>query len=217
MQLPPYSHKNRAFTLVEIMVSVVILGIISVALSSMYIYSLKTANINANNLRLTEQIRSLNEAIARDSKSAGQYVVYNNFDDVSRLKMGQGELGNYCVFHYLNSDNLIYKSIGYYVLSSSSSSSPSALKKHTSYWNTPYTQAQNIPLPTVATSSQHEVLVDKVVGTFSTNKANYLFKSHDDNKLIGKGQVFILNPSGASKSGPSQIHKDFSFMLLLES
>lgn len=217
MRITPFlKRKLKAFTLVEVMVAVVILGIMGTALGSLYLYSLRASNITTNNVKLATQIRTFCDQIRIDTQGASEFAIYNNFDVSPRVLATTNQVGNYCVLHYTDANNLIYKSIGYYILSGATQTAPSTLKKHTNYWPTPYAKASDVPLPTTAQSSTHITVSTGIAGLHQSGNDYFLFKNQDDNKIIINANAIILQPGGALRSGVSQINKEFSLVLLLE-
>ncbi len=206
---PLIKQKRQAFTLIEVIVVLSIMGFVLAAISSMYIYSLRTSNTTTINLQMSQKLRSLSSTLFSDIESADGFVVYESFQSSRALVPATGK-GNYLVLYYTDNNDLIYKVIGYYLLDNSTDANPVALKRHETTFPITYADMTQVPLPAPATSSTHLTILDKVVGSQVGPRGNCLFVYQDASKILVSGRyLYLANAQTASLNRP------FSFILNL--
>lgn len=206
---PRIKKKRQAFSLVEVIVVLSIMGFVLAAISSMYIYSLRTSNTTTINLEMSQKLRSLSSNLFSDIESADGFVVYESFQSSRTLVPVTGK-GNYLVLYYTDNNDLIYKIIGYYLLDNSTDANPVALKRHETTFPTTYGDLSQVPLPAPATSSAHLTLLDKVVGNQSTPRGNCLFIYQDASKILVSGRYLYT-----ASTQTASLNRPFSFVLNL--
>lgn len=212
LNLISFKKYNKAFSLIELMTAITVMGLVSVGLISVYIYSLKTANTSTANLKIAQGMRVASSQVLSDAQSASCFFIYRNIDiqGTTRIPLDQGQVGNYLVFHFENIDGEIYKTIGYYLYETQPT--VFALKKHSNYWSTPYADVESVPLPKIGNSTDI-TLVDSIQGSYIDGNQDYVFLLEEGDRIIFKGKVVIKNPSGSSKSGVQEISRNFSFII----
>jgi prepilin-type N-terminal cleavage/methylation domain-containing protein len=206
---PRIKKKRQAFSLVEVIVVLSIMGFVLAAISSMYIYSLRTSNTTTINLEMSQKLRSLSSTLFSDIESADGFVVYESFQS-NRALVPAAAKGNYLVLYYTDNNDLIYKIIGYYLLDNSTDANPVALKRHETTFSTTYADITQAPLPSPATSTGHLTLLDKVVGHYTSPRGNCLFIYQDASKILVSGKYLY-----AANAQTASLNRPFSFVLNL--
>lgn len=209
LSCPAINKKKRAFTLIEMIVVLSIMGFVLAAISSMYIYSLRTSNTTTLNLQMNQKLRALSSTMFNDMEAADGFVLYQSFQS-SRALVPLAGKGNYLVLYYTDNNDLIYKVIGYYLLDNATNANPLALKRHETTFSVTYTDMTQVPLPGPSTSGAHLTLLDKVVGQHVNAGGNCIFIYQDAAKVFVAGQYLY-----AANAQTPALNRPFSFVLNL--
>lgn len=202
-------RRSHAFTLIEILIALSIMGFMLAAISSMYLYSVRTSNTTTISLQLSQKLRSFTSTILNDVEAADGLVVYTSFQG-TRTLVSSGGKGNYLVLYYTDYNQRIYKIVGYYLLDNATDANPLALKRHETVFTSTYTDLSLVPLPAASTTSAHAVLLDTASGQHLQGSATSVFLYQDATKILVSGK-YIAPASGRT---PRMI-RPFSFVLNL--
>ncbi len=202
-------RRSHAFTLVEILIALSIMGFILAAISSMYIYSIRTSNTTTVNLQLSQKLRSFTSTILNDVEAADGLAVYTSFQG-TRTLVASGGKGNYLVLYYTDYNQRIYKIVGYYLLDNATDANPLAFKRHETVFSSTYTDLSQVPLPAANTTSTHTTVLDKVSGQHLQGTATSVFLYQDATKVLVSGKS-IAPALGRTPL----IMRPFSFILSL--
>lgn len=198
-----------AFTLPEILIALSIMGFILAAISSMYIYSLRTSNTTTVSLQLSQKVRTFTSSILNDVETADGLAVYSSFQGTRTLQTVGGK-GNYLILYYTDYNQQIYKIVGYYLMDNASDANPLAFKRHETVFSSTYTDLSQAPLPAANTTSAHTVLFDKASGQHLQGTATFAFLYQEATKVIVSAK-YISPSSGRTP----RVFRPFSFVLTL--
>lgn len=202
-------RRSHAFTLVEMLIALSIMGFILAAISSMYLYSIRTSATTTVNLQLNQKLRSFTSILLNDVEAADGLVVYTAFQG-TRTLVAPGGKGNYLVLYYTDYNQRIYKIIGYYLLDNATDANPLALKRHETVFTSTYTDLSQVPLPAATTTNTHTILLDKASGQHLVGTATFVFLYQDASKVLVSGKS-IAPALGRTP----RILRPFSFVLNL--
>ena len=159
LTLHPRRHarrpSRRAFTLVEMIVALALVGLLMAAVTRQMVESASLSMKVASTLEYSRNGRALIGQLQQDVASAQVVRCYSEFSDRSS-PVGTGAYANYVVLHQVNADGTVARTVGYYLASNGDDTY--ALYRHDSADGV-------IPpgtLPDVGTAKTHRRLVRTV-------------------------------------------------------
>ena len=171
------THRNRGFTLSEIIVAISVLTVFTALAMPVFINSLRSLNFTTNRICLNGDFRALTDRLMKEARSSGQFVLYKSFAD--RTVVTSGNSGNFLVLMKLDANNcFVTKSTGYY-------RHTDGTVRHFSVAE-PGTSAAPTSLPASTTADAHPIVVEFARDLIGTDE---LFRNHNSAGIVIYGQI----------------------------
>jgi len=130
---PPASGRRKAFTLVEIMVTCTIMGLVAVGILASFLQALKVYQFGTFRVQINKDLRDLTSELTDNGTYANYFMVFQDFTHVTTTTSGvtnlanlsDGTAGDYLILVFKDraDDTKISRIIGYYRAADASGSS----------------------------------------------------------------------------------------------
>lgn len=118
------TRKKSGFTLSELLVSMAIMGVLSIALTSFYIKGVNTTYFDVGKQLVNKDIRSFTSELSDSAIHANYFIIYDAFK--TRTQKDEGASGDFLalVYNDPDDDNKIERIVGFYRSSTNSTEGP---------------------------------------------------------------------------------------------
>jgi prepilin-type N-terminal cleavage/methylation domain-containing protein len=196
------TSKRSGFTIVELVVASVIMGISSVMIFGLYINCLKTYTYDTFRLQINRDVRRFTNELTDNATYANYFVILSDFaqrtvplsDPLVLAAMGDGESGDCVLFVFRDDadDSKIGKIVGYYHDPDETNYGP--VRKFVV--NCPGGSAANLweLMPNVNTLHTNSAIVDG--STIGTTLGSKMFYNYFTRSVMVKGRIIYTSKSG---------------------
>ncbi|EDY81931.1 prepilin-type N-terminal cleavage/methylation domain protein [Verrucomicrobiia bacterium DG1235] len=150
--------RKKAFTLVEVMVTTVVFGVVMGAVMSFLISSANFTAYNEGKLLVNRDIRKFTSELSDFATYSNFFVIYKSFTD--RTVIDDGGSGDFLVLAFVDDDNpsLYTAVIGFYRSATEDTEGP--VRKFAISYNTPQDELLADLLPAASTNGTHEEIIE---------------------------------------------------------